>query len=421
MRAFLCLSVLSLATAIRQPKSSRSWKTHFEQYMSTLTETQSPEGFNPICQPFISEPKGKSRGLVVLNHGFTACPKFWYLLTPQLLAEGWTVMAPLMPGHGRNPNIQQNGSQSYVVKDYYEELPERKEEYMTYSDEIIEISEEYRAKYPSREMVLAGCSHGGAVSGYMAMNGKVGTWNRILLLNPFLGPPSSLGADWGLSLLRNLLPAILPAFQVVGGDTISWGEDCDHRRWPIDWRKGGHGGICQFSFKNFRGVLEFGNEVEGEARARAAKDGVFTGGVIDRTIGVGSWVTGGLWNFISGNSKPPPSDLRVQVTTTSKDDAISNERVHFAVAALKKNVKDGNSGFCVMDAEMSHVWISPIDKPADMDHWWLNATRVHGGKSALQMLTDFVSRGIFVPTSGDTVQDDKALKGDPRCDVRQRR
>jgi len=331
------------------------------------------------------------------------------------------VMAPLMPGHGRNPNIQQNGSKSYVVKDYYEDLPERKEDYMKFSDEIIEISEEYKAANPNKEMVLAGCSLGGGVSAYMAMHGERGTWNRILLLNPFLGPPTALGADFGLSLLRDVLPAILPAFEALRGDMMGWGKDCDHRRWPGDWRKGGHGGICQFTLKNFRGVLEFGNEVEGEARARAAKDGVFTGGIIDRSVGVGRWLTGGVWDFVSGTSKPPPSDLKVQMLTTSNDDAISNERVHFAVAALKENVKDGNSGFCVMDAEMSHTWITPIDKPAEMDHWWLDANRVQGGKDALEMLTDFVSKGIFVPTSGATVQDDNALEGDSRCDVRKKR
>jgi len=329
-------------------------------------------------------------------------------------------MAPLMPGHGRKPNIQQNGSKSYVVKDYNEELPERKEDYMKFSDEMIDIAAEYKAANPSKEMVLGGCSHGGAVAGYMAMNGKKGTWDRILLMNPFLGPPSSLGADFGLSLLRDLLPQILPAFQVVRGDIISWGDDCDHRRWPIDWRKGGHGAICQFTLKNFRGVLEFGNEVEGEARVRAAEDGVFTGGIIDRTMGVGRWVTSSAWNFFSGDSKPPPSNLKVQVTTTSKDDAISNARVHFAVSAIKENVKDGNSGFCAVDAEFSHTWITPIDKPADMDHWWLDANRVQGGKDALAMLTDFVSKGTLVPTRG-TVQDDAALSGDPRCDVRKKR
>lgn len=339
-------------------------------------------------------------------------------MTEALVADGWTVMAPLLPGHGRMPKIEKNGSNAYVVTDYHKEFPDRKEPYMKFSDEMIKIAEEYKAENPNKQMVLGGCSHGGAIVGYMAMNGVRGTWDRILLMNPFFAPPSGLGADWGLSLLRDLLPALLPAFEtVLGSDIVSFGADCQQKRWPSDYRDGGTGGICQFTLKNFRGVLEFGNEVEGEARARAAKDGVFTGGLIDRGVGFGSWVTTGLWRFLSGKTKPPPTNLKVQLLTTSKDNSISNDRIHFAAAAIDKNVKSGNSGYCVLDAEMSHTYIAPIDKPKTMDHWWLEPPRVRGGKDVITMLVDFVSKGMMVPLSGDTVTDDRALIGDPRCDV----
>ena len=188
------------------------------------------------------------------------------LLTEQLVADGWTVMVHLLPGHGWMPKSSQ-----------------RKEDYMEFSVELVKIAEEYKEENPNKEMVLGGCSHSGAIAGYMAMNGERGTWDRILLMNPFFAPPSGLGADWGLSLLRDPLPALLPAFEtVLGSDVVSFGADCNHQRWPIDHRDGGTGGFCQFTLKNFRGLLEFSNEVEGEARARAAKDSVFTGGLIDR-------------------------------------------------------------------------------------------------------------------------------------------
>jgi len=438
MRVAIILSFCSFVASLRRHSSSEksgllfhrrrrtaatyeklSWKDHFHKYMETITSTSSRDGFNPKCEPYIKEPQGRSRGLILLQHGYTACPGFWYMLTPLLLEQGWTVMAPNLPGHGRNPRIERNGS-GFVVTDYSADLPESAGQYEAYAQEVMEIARKYKQSNPDKEMVLNGISHGGAVAVYIAMNGDIAMWDRVMLMNPFLAPPTSLGADYGLSFLRKLLPKALPAFKYFRGDQIAWGEDCDRKRWPNDPRNGGSGGICQFTLKNFKAVLEFGNLVEGEARSRAAKLGVFTGGLVDRAWGVGEALIHNAWALVSGGGNSPPSNLKIQLLTTSNDGSISNARIHFAAAAIGSSTLSGRSGYCALDEEFGHTYINPVDKPVDEDMWWLDEKRIKGGRTAPMFLADFLAEGKLMPVKG-TVQDDSALIGDPRCDTEQAR
>jgi len=434
-RTFLLLALLSPAATLRRSSSELffhrrrrtqsgytglGWKQHFDKYTADLEKTSSRGGINEKCHSYISEPRGESRGLILLQHGYTACSGFFYLLTPRLVAAGWTVMVPNMPGHGRLAQVSSNGTGTYQVQDYLGDLPTKGTEYEDYSKELIEISRKYKEANRGKELVLAGCSHGGGVAIFMAMNGEVDTWDRILLMNPFLAPPTGLGSDYGVSVLRRLIPQVLPVFQRITGEVVSWGPECEEARWPGDTRATGHGGACQFGLRNFRAVLEFGNVVEGEARARAAKLGVFTGGVIDRARGVAQLLTHSAWQLVSGGGNQPPSKLKVQLVTTSNDGAISNARVHFAAAALSKSVMGSQSGYCAYDKEFEHTYINPIDKDLDADLWWLDARRTVGGKSVLDHFTTFLTAGGLIPTDG-TVQDDKWIMGDPSCDISKRR
>lgn len=420
----IILLLLSFATidALRR-KSERSqdqytelsWKQHYLKYTEDLSVTSNPKGMNAKCKPIYEEPSGPSRGLVVLQHGFSACAGFWYLLAPQLVQAGWTVVAPNMPGHGRSPTVTANGTDSYVVTDYSDDLPERGTGFSDYSEQLAEIGRKYKSANAGKEMAIVGCSHGAAVAMYTVMRSEVGTWDRLMLMQPFLAPPTALGADYGLSALRVLIPQVLPALGLFREDKISWGAGCEQRRWPGHPQTGGHGGFCQFGLLNFRGVLEFGNLVEAEARTRAAKLGVFTGGVIDIAHGITQHFMHNAWEFFGG-AKPPPVDIKIQILATAFDGSVSNQRIHFLYKAIKKSTVGHHSGCCAMDRDFEHTFINPVDKALDKDMWWLDPSRVQGGKSVLDMLEDFVSEGILFPTDG-TVQDDKGLIGDDRCGV----
>ncbi len=42
----------------------------------------------------------RTRGAVVLIHGFTNCPQQWMTFAPELVADGYAVVIPRLPGHG---------------------------------------------------------------------------------------------------------------------------------------------------------------------------------------------------------------------------------------------------------------------------------------------------------------------------------
>ncbi len=59
---------------------------------------------NPLCRPFVLE--GSRDHGILLIHGFTATPGTMRPLGEALAAKtGYTVAAPLLPGHGRTPEI----------------------------------------------------------------------------------------------------------------------------------------------------------------------------------------------------------------------------------------------------------------------------------------------------------------------------
>jgi len=435
VRAFLLLLVCSTVAALRRSSQKSDlifhrrrrsesgyqhlgWKQHFQKYTAALTATDNPMGIRTKCTPILQEPSGASRGLMFLQHGYTGCPGFWYLLVPRLVRAGWTVMAPMLPGHGRAPLVTPNGSSSYEVRDYMDDLPTTADDFEVYSRELIEIARKYKAANANKEMVLVGVSFGGAVATFMAMNGEVNTWDRLMLMQPFLAPPEQLGYDFTPSALRRLIQFSLPAFKLLGNDTITWGEWCEEARWPGDPREGGHGGTCQFTLAASSAVLGFGNLVEAEARARAAKGGVFIGGLVDRAEGLLDLAKHTVWNIVTGGAAPA-SKPKIQVLATSGDDGVGNGRIHFLAKALASSTVSNLSAYCVLDREFNHTFINPIDKAFDADLWWLDASRVKGGRSILDMLEVFASEGIIFPVDG-TIQDDEALKGDPRCAVTQR-
>jgi len=430
MRFFLLLAFVgSGATLRRKSKGGRAnWRSHFRNYFETTAmETTCPEGITPACRPYISDPRGESRGLVILQHGFTACAGFWKLMAEPLVEKGWTVMVPNLPGAGRAQKVVKQGS-GYTVTDWTDDFPVWGDEYEEFSQELMEVIQEYKDANPSKELVIVGCSHGGAVATYVAMRMDPETFSRVLLMNPFLSPPTGLGMDYGISFLRDMVPKLLPLLKPFAGvgpigedGLLTWGDDCNHVKWPTDPRnKGRTGGQCQFSLESFRGVLEFANLVEGEARMKAANLGVFTGGVVDRLEGVEQAAEQLRWNIDKSAWKSPPQNLRVQITTTENDGAISNARVHFAAEALHVAVAEGQSSMCAMAEDLTHTYINPTDKPVGTDFWWLDASRVTVGKTALDMLVDFASEGVFVPTKG-SVTVDEWLVGDARCDVNKKR
>lgn len=158
------------------------------------------------------------------------------------------------------------------------------------------------------------------------------------------------------------------------------------------------------------------------SRREGAKAGVFTGGILDRILGVGDFAQSLAKRAVTGDFSRLTTESghtrQVQLVTSEMDGAISNARVHFAAAALDKRLEDNAFGYCVMKEEFKHVFISPVDDFPERDQWWLDPNRIEGGRTVLQLLNDFIVDGKLFPASKTEVaEQDKFLKGDPMCDV----
>jgi len=407
----------------------QTWRNSFNSYMDELKATKSPDGFNTEkCNPYIKGAEDtKSKGIVLLLHGYSACPGFWYLFDEPLVQQGWTVVAPLMVGHGRNPNKSNVKdekcwnedwvcSDGQCTTDYSEDLPESSSGYEAFANELIDIVQQYKDENPNNEIVVAGISHGGAVTTYLAM-GAPHLWNRVLLMNPFLQPPTQLGAEYGVSFMRDVIPLVLPGIQALrGSDRMSWGEGCEPKRCPGDPRNGGHGGFCNFHWSRFAGVLQFANTVEKRMRALGAEQGHLTGGLINRLDGALRFGWHKTAGRLFGNAYKP--NYTIQLVTSIKDGAIANSRVHWLDKAFERSPLKDKVGFCVFPEEFKHVYQSNKDY-VNRDQWWLDEKKIRGGKTVVDMFVDFIVAGKFVPKSTEVVakEQDQYIENDPICDV----
>ena len=61
-----------------------------------------PEGIQTDCLPkqWPADSSVTYKGTVMLLHGFTACPQQYFETQAYLTAQGYNVLAPLLPGHG---------------------------------------------------------------------------------------------------------------------------------------------------------------------------------------------------------------------------------------------------------------------------------------------------------------------------------
>ncbi len=191
----------------------------------------------PGCVPFAVSPAPAVpyKGTALLLHGFSACPQQYLEVARRLSAEGYAVLVPLMPGHGRAYTTASGAAvdaTDQVVGD------ERYRDYGVFAKRMADI---VAAASPGKHVVM-GLSVGGAVAASAAAQSP-GTFSRVLLMNTFFDIASDLAA-----LLTPVLSDIAPSYP------YSWGPKCEEQR------KLGRAGFCQFRITNLRAVQHFGQE-----------------------------------------------------------------------------------------------------------------------------------------------------------------
>lgn len=214
------------------PAADAAWRA----YVGSLDLPAIQDG----CRPFRSRlPESVAyRGVAVLFHGFTACPQQFEETAERLGEQGFVVLAPLLPGHGRRPTLDPSGA----ARDDVRFLPEEGA-YLAYA-QLAKRMDEVVATAPGTRMV-AGISVGGAIAARAAEDGVA--FDRAALLNSFFD-----AAGFSALLLS-------PTSALAPHSRQGWGAGCEQER------ARGRAGYCQFEITHLRAVQRFGRETASRA------------------------------------------------------------------------------------------------------------------------------------------------------------
>lgn len=226
------------ATETSNPAASQQPQAVFDAWKRHIDEETGGKRIQPDCKPthFAPKPGTPSKGIVVLFHGFTACPQQYFDVSKKLVAEGFDVFLPLMPGQGRMPLDELD--KSGLAKDDLSDLPVN-----------LDLSRLHRTAQRMNELgaaakgvkVIGGLSGGGGLATGTAMEGK-GIWDRAIFMAPFYKFRTILGPS--TAVMDLLYPSLK-------GD---YGKTCKLERGTPGRRHG----ICSISIEAMRTMLEYG-------------------------------------------------------------------------------------------------------------------------------------------------------------------
>lgn len=217
------------------------------------------EDIGPVCHPSLVGPEDSDK-LVILLHGFLSCPGLWYRLVPRLVNNGFRVMLPTLPGHGRAWRVPidsgplnktfvdlgegpiTNGSDIEIdlsnAQDDIDDIPTDAAPYKIFAETLGQLATQFKLDHPGGIVAVAGHSLGGAITARYAMD-IPDVIDRVMLMNPMFG----LASGW-ISTILSLTPNML----------LSKGKKCE------DQRGKGSGGTCQFKLANVKAMTEFAHD-----------------------------------------------------------------------------------------------------------------------------------------------------------------
>ncbi len=240
-------------------------QARWDAYVQSLPLDRLQEG----CAPKQFRPQQKSRGLVVIYHGFTGCPNQFINVAEELQDLGYHVLLPLLPGNGRIAKsidqatiqkleaerkkpiaqIVREGGAPQVVFDNFDDIPNETESYVQYALTMTKIAESFPGP-----RIIVGLSLGGGLAVKTLITGaerkpkgSPNVWERGLLITPFFKAPSILG---------NTVKVVPNA---SAGIDVGFGAGCEARQVDIGYRKSN--GICDFEIENIKALQSLGAQV----------------------------------------------------------------------------------------------------------------------------------------------------------------
>lgn len=268
----------------------------------------------PGCEPvkLESNKNVKQRGLVILLHGFSACPQQYDELAPRLANAGYDVLVPLFPGHGVVPH------QMSPRIDNTEMLPRTITGWKAFRNDINRLASSYEGKRS-----LTGLSMGTniALSAYIK---RPELYSNVVGVSPKLRNETSF-----LHGAFNNNLHILNIDEWILNRKSGWDSCVIDSALEVDPRNG----FCSFENRNAVAMLGFGNETIKDSKK-------FSGG----------------------------GDTKVQLILSHNDDGVANNGANELAENLLK--KDVDLSSCTMPKPVPHSMFSPYDQPREKP--WLS-------------------------------------------------
>ncbi len=129
---------------------------------------------NPLCRSILliqPQPTGK---VALLFHGFTAAPYQFGMIAQLLYSQGYTVMVPLMPGHGITGEFSAANPTPLPM------------DAKPYKDFALDWFKQAQALDSSAKITLGGLSGGASLAGWLAIE-KASLCDRGVLYAPYFG------------------------------------------------------------------------------------------------------------------------------------------------------------------------------------------------------------------------------------------
>lgn len=129
---------------------------------------------NPLCRSILllqPQPTGK---VALLFHGFTAAPYQFGPIAQLLYQAGYSVMVPLMPGHGRSGEFSADNPTPLPI------------EPQPYKDFALDWFKQAQTIDPSAKITVGGLSGGASLAGWLGIE-KASQCDRGILYAPYFG------------------------------------------------------------------------------------------------------------------------------------------------------------------------------------------------------------------------------------------
>ena len=345
------LKLADLKRGFENEKVEALWNEHIVK--ETQTNNTAPnKALQDECFPKFFPSKSEDRkGMVMLLHGFTACPQQFYDIANMLSTAGFDVFVPLLPGQGRKPSGD---------KDYLDDLPgqttgfqaRQHEDYISFVSDMNGIAEASTGL-----KVIAGLSGGGGLATGAVVTGQKAErniWDRALLYAPYYLNPGVVGAATD----------ILAAIPYLGGTKSDWGDACRVNR-SVE-KAGGRDGYCSVTAQASQAMVQYG--------------------------------------YVAAQSIDKVK-IPMQFVGVEHDPTADNQQIWKAFKAIKDAT--GKAAFCLYPKGVPHSIINPAqdlipdleeyqdlrgkDTPSGPPYEWVAPMQKHS--------VDFIERGTWFPTN----------------------